>query len=87
MQEERLLRGIRSWERSPQRRAREEPHRTIDSVREHLQKILNNRKKNVMFGEDYGFLILSKHSEINPIFPCTDKLLDQTIGPLPEIRL
>ena len=54
MQEERLLRRIRSWERDPQRRAREDPHRIIDSVREHLQKILNTRQGSAMIGEDYG---------------------------------
>jgi len=54
MQEERLLRRIIAWEREPHRRAREDPKRIIDSVREHLQKILNTRQGSVMIGEDYG---------------------------------
>jgi len=54
MQEERLLRRIIAWEKDPRLRTREDPKRTIDSVREHLQKILNTRQGSVMIGEDYG---------------------------------
>lgn len=54
MQEERLLRRIIAWEKDPRRRTREDPKRTIDSVREHLQRILNTRQGSVMIGEDYG---------------------------------
>jgi len=54
MQEERLLKRIIAWERDPLRRTREDPKRIIDSVREHLQKILNTRQGSVMIGDDYG---------------------------------
>ncbi len=54
MKEERLLQRIIAWENNPTRRAREDPKRVIDSVREHLQKILNTRQGSVMIGEDYG---------------------------------
>jgi type VI secretion system protein len=54
MQEERLLRRIIEWEKDPHRRTREDPKRIIDSVREHLQRILNTRQGSVMIGEDYG---------------------------------
>lgn len=54
MQEKRLLQRIIDWEKDPHRRAREDPKSIIDSVREHLQKILNTRQGSVMIGEDYG---------------------------------
>lgn len=54
MQEERLLKRILSWEREPHRRSREDPRRVVDSVREHLQNILNTRQGNVPIGENYG---------------------------------
>jgi type VI secretion system protein len=54
MQEERLLRRIIAWEKDPHRRTREDPKRIIDSVREHLQRILNTRQGSAMIGEDYG---------------------------------
>ena len=54
MQEERLLRRIIAWEKDPHRRTRADPKRIINSVREHLQRILNTRQGSVMIGEDYG---------------------------------
>lgn len=54
MYEERLLKRILSWERDPQRRTGEDSGRVMDSVREHLQKILNTKQGNVPIGEDYG---------------------------------
>jgi type VI secretion system protein len=54
MREERLLERIRSWEKEPGRRAREDPKRTIDSVLRHLQQILNTRRGSVPIAEDYG---------------------------------
>jgi type VI secretion system protein len=54
MREERLLERIRSWEKGPDRREREDPKRIIDSVLRHLQRILNTRRGSVPIAEDYG---------------------------------
>ena len=54
MREERLLERIRSWEREPERRAREDPRRVNDSILGHLVRILNTRQGNVPIAEDYG---------------------------------
>jgi len=54
MREERLLERIRSWEKAPDRREREDPAKIIDSVARHLQRILNTRKGSVPIAEDYG---------------------------------
>lgn len=54
MREDRLLERIRSWEREPHRRAQEDPKRIIDSVLNHLQRILNSRQGSTPIGEDYG---------------------------------
>lgn len=54
MQEERLLKRISSWERDPLRRERQDSRLIIDSVREHLQRILNTRQGSVLIGADYG---------------------------------
>lgn len=54
MREDRLLERIRAWEREPHRRAREDPKRIIDSVLNHLQRILNTRQGSTPIAEDYG---------------------------------
>ncbi len=54
MREERLLERIQSWEKGPDRRAREDPTKVIDSVLRHLQRILNTRRGSVPIAEDYG---------------------------------
>ncbi len=54
MREERLLERIRSWEQRPERRAQEDPRRTIDSVLRHLSRILNTKQGNVPLADDYG---------------------------------
>jgi type VI secretion system protein len=54
MREERLLERIRSWQQKPERRAREDPRRTIDSILRHLTRILNTKQGNVPIAEDYG---------------------------------
>jgi type VI secretion system protein len=54
MREERLLERIRSWEKTPDRRAREDPAKIVDSVLGHLRRILNTRRGNVLISEDYG---------------------------------
>lgn len=72
MREERLLERLQIWEKNPQRRAKEDPRRMIDSVVRHLQRILNTKQGNVPIAEDYGtpdftdfFLTLPK-TEVNP---------------------
>jgi type VI secretion system protein len=54
MREARLLERIRTWERDPARREREDPRRVIDSVLAHLHRILNTKQGNVPIAEDYG---------------------------------
>ena len=54
MRENRLLERIRVWNRDPLKRNSEDPQAVIDSVLDHLQRILNTRQGSVMIGEDYG---------------------------------
>jgi len=54
MREERLLERLKTWEKEPTRRGKEEPRRIIDSVLRHLQRILNTKRGNVPIAEDYG---------------------------------
>ncbi|MBW2246213.1 MAG: type VI secretion system baseplate subunit TssE [Deltaproteobacteria bacterium] len=54
MREDRLLKRISAWKKEPHTRLREDPKRTIDSVLDHLQQILNTRQGSVPIGEDYG---------------------------------
>lgn len=54
MREERLLERLRTWEREPARREREDTRRIVDSVLRHLQRILNTKQGNVPIAEDYG---------------------------------
>jgi type VI secretion system protein len=54
MREDRLLERIRAWQKEPRKRAREDPKRVVDSVLNHLQRILNTRQGSVPIGEDYG---------------------------------
>jgi len=54
MKEERLLDRIRSWEKRPILRNREDPRRVTDSVVRHLQRLLNTKEGNVPIAEDYG---------------------------------
>ncbi len=54
MHEERLSERIRSQEREPLRRVSTDRKRCIDSVVDHLQRILNTRQGNVPVAEDYG---------------------------------
>lgn len=54
MREDRLLKRISAWEKEPHRRSIEDPKRTLDSVLDHLQQILNTRQGSVPIGEDYG---------------------------------
>jgi type VI secretion system protein len=54
MREQRLLERICSWEKEPDRRSREDSGRIIDSVMEHLQRILNTRMGSVQIADDFG---------------------------------
>lgn len=54
MREERLLNRLRTWEKEPARRGKEDPGRIIDSISGHLHRILNTKQGNVLIGEDYG---------------------------------
>lgn len=54
MGEERLLERLRSWEIEPLRRGGDDHRRYIDSIINHLQKMLNTRQGNVPIADDYG---------------------------------
>jgi type VI secretion system protein len=54
MREERLLERLQIWEKNPERRAKEDPRRMIDSIVRHLQRILNTKQGNVPIADDYG---------------------------------
>lgn len=54
MREDRLLQRIRAWQEEPKRRERQDPKRVLDSVLNHIQRILNTRQGNVPIGSDYG---------------------------------
>jgi type VI secretion system protein len=54
MREARLLERIRFRERNPQRREAKDTGQVIDSVLDHLTRILNTRRGNVPIAEDYG---------------------------------
>ena len=54
MGETRLLQRLKTAAADPQRRARRDPNRVVESVLEHLQRLLNTRQGNVPLGLDYG---------------------------------
>lgn len=54
MREGRLLERIRMREKNPNRSMSEDPKKVIDSVIQHLQKVLNTRQGCVPISGDYG---------------------------------
>jgi type VI secretion system protein len=54
MREDRLLKRIRAREITPNKRSGEDPKGVIDSIQEHIQRILNTRYGSVPIGNDYG---------------------------------
>jgi len=54
MREERLLERINVWSKEPERRGGNYTWRMVESVLNHLKRILNTRKGNVLIAEDYG---------------------------------
>lgn len=54
MREERLLERLRTFEKDPIRRSREDPRRVSVSVLRHLRRLLNTKEGNVPIAEDYG---------------------------------
>lgn len=76
MREERLTERLRSWEKEPQRRAREDPGRAIDSILRHLQRILNTRQGNVPIADDYG---LPDFTEFLSAYPRSLKDFERSI--------
>lgn len=45
---------LRSWEREPHRRGGEDRKRCVDSIVDHLRKMLNTKQGNVSIADDYG---------------------------------
>jgi type VI secretion system protein len=66
MRETRLLERIGSRQKEPDRRSREDPKRIIDSVLEHLKRILNTRQGNVPIAEDFGLPDLTDLQQYYP---------------------
>jgi type VI secretion system protein len=54
VREERLLERLRTFEKDPIRRSREDPRRVSVSVLRHLRRLLNTKEGNVPIAEDYG---------------------------------
>mgnify|MGYP006287738029 CR=1 FL=1 len=54
MREDRLLKRIKAWQDAPQRREKDDPRKILESVLNHLQRILNTRQGNVPIGPEYG---------------------------------
>ena len=71
MREARLLERLRLRERNPHRRETEDSGRVIDSILDHLTRILNTRRGNVPIAEDYG---IPDYTEFMQDFP--DSLRD-----------
>ncbi len=66
MREDRLLERIRARQEEPRRQTGEDPKRAIDSVLNHLQRILNTRQGSVPIGEDYGVPDLTDFKQVYP---------------------
>ncbi|MEA5113306.1 MAG: type VI secretion system baseplate subunit TssE [Geobacteraceae bacterium] len=54
MHEQRLSERIRAQERQPARRGGKDRKLCVDSIVDHLQRILNTRQGNVLIADDYG---------------------------------
>ena len=76
MREERLLERLRTWEREPARRGREDTRKIIDSVLRHLQRILNTKQGNVPIAEDYG---VPDFTDLLYSYPESVKEIERTI--------
>jgi len=66
MEEARLLERIRLREKNPLRRETQDASQVIDSLLNHLTRILNTRRGNVLIAEDYG---IPDYTELLQNFP------------------
>jgi type VI secretion system protein len=66
MRETRLLERIGARKREPHARGQEDPRQIIDSVLEHLQRILNTRQGNVPIAESFGLPDLTDIQQYYP---------------------
>jgi len=66
MREDRLLERIRARQEKPRTQTGEDPKRVIDSVLNHLQRILNTRQGSAQIGEDYGVTDLTDFMQAYP---------------------
>ncbi len=76
MREARLLERIRLREKNPHRRENEDTGRVIDSVLDHLTRILNTRRGNVPIADDYG---IPDYTEFAQNFPDSFRDLERAI--------
>jgi type VI secretion system protein len=54
MRDERLLERIYNVEKNPDRREGHDPARQINSIMNHLQRVLNTKQGSVLIADDYG---------------------------------
>jgi len=80
MREERLIKRIQDRDEHPERREKEDPKRTVDSVIGYLQQILNTRQGSVQIAEDFG---IPDFSDFMHTYPESkkefEKLVNKTI--------
>lgn len=76
IREERLIQRIRTWKKSPNRREGQDPKRLIDSIVQHLERILNTRRGSVGIAYDYGIPDLT---DFRSGFPDSVRDLEMTI--------
>jgi type VI secretion system protein len=80
MREKRLLERIRARKEEPDKRVREDPKRAIDSVLDHLQRILNTRQGNVPIADDFGLPDLTElHENHSDSLRSFERAIRQTI--------
>jgi len=76
MREERLLERIRACAKEPNRRERGAPGRIIDSILQHLQRVLNTKRGNVPISETFG---IPDYSELLHAYPDSLKEFERAV--------
>jgi type VI secretion system protein len=76
MRGERLTERIRSWNAEPYQRERQDPKRMIDSIIQHLERILNTRRGSAQISEDFG---IPDFTDYRTAFPDAHRDLERAI--------
>lgn len=81
MREKRLLERLRIWKKGTARQVKEDPGNMIDSIRAHLQRVLNTQKGTVPIDDEYG---LPDFTDLPFTYPDSiaglERAIQQTIG-------